>query len=118
MTSDADDAVGPEGAQGADELAGLVLPDGLEHVRTTPQFTAESVPAGLRAALPVAPGVWGVLVVAQGHVDFVMEASGATRRVGAGERQVIPPQQEHHVEPGPDARFAVQFHRDPTYLQR
>ena len=95
------------------ELTALVLPEGLEHVRTTPAFTAESVPSGLRRAHQVAAGVWGVLVVDQGHVTFVVEATGATRRLEAGERQVIRPEVEHHVEPGSDARFHLEFHRDP-----
>jgi len=87
------------------------LPDGVEWARTTPELTASTVPAGLLRAHRVAPGVWGVLRVLDGTVTFVEEATGATRDLAAGESQVIPPEVLHHVEPGPAARFVVEFHR-------
>ncbi|MCD9622290.1 DUF1971 domain-containing protein [Rhabdothermincola salaria] len=95
----------------SEPLAAMVLPAGLVLERTTPAFTATTVPAGLLRAHRVGPGVWGTLVVESGTVVFVMEATGARRPVGAGERQVIPPEAEHHVEPSADAVFSVEFHR-------
>lgn len=88
-----------------------LLPPGLEHVRTTPTFTPESTPAGLRSAHQLAPEVWGRLVVHTGEVTFVLEDSGEGRVVAAGEDQVIEPEVRHHVEPGPGSTFAVEFHR-------
>ncbi len=87
------------------------LPAGLTHVRTTPTFTAESTPAGLRSAHQLAAGVWGLLVVHTGEVTFVREDTGETWVVPAGGHQVIEPEVRHHVEPSPDATFAVEFHR-------
>lgn len=87
------------------------LPPGLDHVRTTPTFTPESTPAGLRAAHQLAPAVWGLLVVHAGEVTFVLEDAGVTRVVGAGETQVIEPEVRHHVEPAQGSTFAVEFHR-------
>jgi len=87
------------------------LPEGVEWVRTTPEFTASTVPAGLLRAHRVAPGAWGVLRVLEGTVTFVEEESGVAHPLTAGESVVIPPEVPHHVEPGPDARFVVEFHR-------
>jgi tellurite resistance-related uncharacterized protein len=87
------------------------LPDGVEHVRTTPEFTASTVPAGLRRAHQLAPGVWGVLDVLDGEVTFVDEAGGDRHRLAAGTSRVIPPEAPHHVEPGPEARFVIELFR-------
>ncbi len=92
-------------------LETLALPDGVELERVTSTFTVETVPEGLKRAHRVAGGVWGRLRVAQGHVTFVLEESGESRRLGAGETQVIPPATPHHVEVEPDAEFAIEFHR-------
>jgi tellurite resistance-related uncharacterized protein len=92
-------------------LADVTLPEGLVLQRTTPEFTAETVPDGLRRAHQVAAGVWGRLRVLAGSVTFVAEGSGETRLLRTGETQVIEPETAHHVEPGDDARFVVEFHR-------
>lgn len=56
--------------------------------------------------------MWGLLEVVAGSVAFVWEdrADGPVL-LAAGDSVVIPPQVPHHVEPGPDARFHVSFHR-------
>ncbi len=90
------------------------LPDGLEHVRTTDVFDPSTVPAGLLRAHRVAGGVWGRLVCHEGSVRLVFEDdSGATVELTAGGSAAIPPSTPHHVELSADARFAVEFHREP-----
>ena len=93
-------------------LAAVELPAGLTRTRTTPEFTAGTVPAGLLAAHRVADGVWGLLRVVAGEVVFVLEESGARRSVTRGAPQVIRPGVYHHVELSDDARFVVEFHSD------
>ncbi len=92
-------------------LGDLRIPDGLTLARTTPAFDAEAMPEGLLRAHRVAPDVWGLLRVLDGEVTFVLEATEERRVVRAGDEQVIPPDVEHHVEPGPGARFEVAFYR-------
>jgi tellurite resistance-related uncharacterized protein len=87
------------------------LPPGLARVRTTPEFTIDTVPAGLLGAHRVADDVWGVLRVFAGTVVFVLEDSGVRRSLHADEAQVIEPGVLHHVEPSADARFVIEFHR-------
>lgn len=91
------------------------LPDGLTLARTTDEFDEETVPAGLRRAHRVATGVWGRLQVRAGSLRFVWEDGRPDEAVDldAGDSLVIPPDTPHRVEPGPGARFAVEFHR-PT----
>lgn len=71
-------------------LADLSLPPGSALVRTTPEFTVDTVPAGLLSGHRVAPDTWGLLCVREGEVQ---------------------PDRRHRVEPGPDSRFVVEFHR-------
>lgn len=87
------------------------MPDRLVLVRTTPELTDTTVPAGLRRAHRVATGVWGRLRVLDGDVRFVFEGTPATaHELRAGDSIDIPPGLAHHVEPGTDSRFLVEFH--------
>jgi len=92
-------------------LKSVALPDGLTLARSTPEFTATDLPAGLLAEHHLAAGVWGVLRVARGRVVFVAEASGEHRIVLAGESQVIEPEVPHHIEPLDDVALAIDFYR-------
>lgn len=92
-------------------LESTSLPDHVAHVRTTPVFTAVSVPAGLRRAHRIAPGVWGRLRVIGGSVTFVLEDAGESRDLHEGDTQVIEPDVAHHVEPGANAEFVIEFYR-------
>jgi tellurite resistance-related uncharacterized protein len=92
-----------------------VLPQGLEHVRTTDVFDNASVPAGLLRAHRVAAGVWGRLVVHAGAVTFVFDDEpDRPITVSAGATIAIPPMRQHHVELKEPAAFAIEFHRAPT----
>jgi tellurite resistance-related uncharacterized protein len=88
------------------------LPPGLARQRTSDEFDATSVPAGLLRAHRIAGGVWGLLEVVAGTVTFVWEGDrdGSISLV-AGDSVVIPPEVPHHVEPDPEARFRISFHR-------
>jgi cupin 2 domain-containing protein len=88
------------------------LPAGLTLRRTTDELDATSVPAALLRSHRIAPTVWGVLEVTAGTVAFVWEDQPDIPVVlASGDSMVIPPGVLHHVEPGPDARLRVSFHR-------
>ncbi|MDQ3895788.1 MAG: DUF3565 domain-containing protein [Actinomycetota bacterium] len=86
------------------------LPDGLEVVRSTPLWDETSLPAALRRAHRVAPGVWGRLQVRAGRVRFRADTRPPLDvTVEAGASQPIPPETDHDVEPLGHARFLVEF---------
>ena len=88
------------------------LPEGLELQRVTDEFDIDSVPAGLLRAHRLAAGVWGLLSVTHGTLTVVWEdRPDAPVELHEGDALVIEPEVRHHVEPGPDARFTVAFHR-------
>ena len=90
------------------------LPEGLTLTRTTNEFDAASVPAGLLRAHTVADNVWGRIRVIDGSLRFVWEdgrREEGSVDLAAGDSLAIPPRTHHHVEPGDDVRFVVEFHR-------
>ncbi|MEO6988655.1 MAG: DUF1971 domain-containing protein [Aquihabitans sp.] len=90
------------------------MPEGLTHARTTNEFDATTVPAGLLRAHTVAANVWGRVQVRAGSLRFVWEGGqdeGSAVDMAAGDSLVIPPLTHHRVEPGEDARFVVEFYR-------
>ncbi len=91
------------------------LPADVVLVRTTDEFTEESIPQALLRAHRVAEGAWGRLVVREGAVEFVFEDDPATRtRLGPGASIVIPPGRFHHVEIIGAVKFVVEFYRPGT----
>ena len=98
------------------DVAWPELPESVTYVRTTADFTEDSVPKGLLRAHQVAAGVWGRLVVTTGSLVFSFENnagewSGLSRTVAAGETQAIPPECPHRVTMTGPVEFAVEFHR-------
>lgn len=87
------------------------LPTGAEPERRTPDFTAQTVPAGLLGDHRTA--VWARLEVERGSVEFVEQATGWQAVASPGEPVVIVPDRLHHIIPSSDALFAVQFYRLP-----
>ncbi|MFV0258075.1 MAG: DUF1971 domain-containing protein [Acidimicrobiales bacterium] len=87
------------------------LPAEVAWVRTTPAFTAATVPDGLLRSHRLADGVWGVLRVQRGSVGFATEADGAGRRLGPAGHVIIEPGVAHRIDPAPDARFVIDFYR-------
>ncbi len=87
------------------------LPPNVGLVRTSPEFNESSLPAGLRRAHRIAPGVWGRLVVREGSVAFAFDdAPTGERIVAPGEHQVIPPERSHHVRLLGPVRLVIEFH--------
>lgn len=87
-------------------------PDGMACYRTTPEFTAETTPRGLRADHSTKAGVWGRIVVSAGAVIYVA-GPHRWRLTPGDEPGVVVPEMKHHVEPEAGARFVVQFWRPP-----
>ncbi len=93
----------------------MVLPDGLTLARTTRRFDIESTPAGLRRRHRVADGVWGVLEVDHGAVEFTVHGDQPlARTLRQGDRQPIPPGVGHDVSPHADAQFRIEFWHRPV----
>lgn len=91
----------------------VTLPAGLVEARRTPLFDHESLPAPLATSHRTT--VWATLHVQAGDVDYTDLEGDDPRneRLVAGDSIVILPTVLHRVDPSTDARFFVQFYREP-----
>lgn len=89
------------------------LPNGLVEARRTPLFDHETLPDAL--ATSHATTVWATLHVQAGSVGYSGLEGDEPRneRLEQGDSVVIPPGLRHQVDPPTDARFFLQFYREP-----
>ena len=79
---------------------------------STPIFNETSLPKALQNAHSTKAGTWGVLELIAGELVYVIENSGRRRAMVAGDRQLIEPQQLHHVELSGPMQMQVHFYRE------
>jgi tellurite resistance-related uncharacterized protein len=89
------------------------MPAGHGPYYRTASFAREAVPKGLLHRHSTKAGVWALLHVTGGALEFFeTEADGEScQLVSAGQSAVIRPEVEHRVAPLGDAEFFVEFWR-------
>lgn len=91
------------------------LPAGLDHYRSTPLFTEETVPAALLGDHSTKPGVWGRIRLRSGRLRYVMtdprRQALARDLVPDADPAIIEPEILHHVELLGPVQFQVEFWR-------
>ena len=87
------------------------LPPDIEAYRRTPEFTADTVPAGLLRDHATKAGVWGVIHVLAGEVAYVVRDDSHPQLLSPQNPGIVEPEVPHRVSPSPDARFYVEFYR-------
>jgi tellurite resistance-related uncharacterized protein len=85
------------------------IPDGVQEYRRSATFTEDNVPAGLLREHGTKPGVWAVIVVESGQLDYTFESPFRTFLLGPERPGVIPPEVPHHVTVIGPVRFHVEF---------
>lgn len=90
----------------------MSLPKGVAPYKTTPRFTATTVPKGLLADHSLKAGTWGLIQCHAGALRYFLQGDVVPQAVlHAGETLVVPPEVVHFVSLSPDAEFSVVFHR-------
>lgn len=89
------------------------MPPGLTHYKTTPSFTATTVPESLLIAHRIKDGVWGLLRVVKGRLRYCIDIDPPRALVvERGSTAVIEPGKLHHVELlDAETEFLIEFHR-------
>jgi tellurite resistance-related uncharacterized protein len=89
------------------------MPTGHVAYKRTAAFRRETIPAGLLHQHETKRGVWAILCVSSGNLEFFeTTAAGETRTaLAAGATQVILPEVQHRVAPQGEVEFSVEFWR-------
>ena len=88
------------------------LPAYLRFQRTTPVFTEETVPSGLRTAHRTKAGTWGRIIVLEGRLLYRIHASPAEKHILDPDNPgIVEPEVDHEVAPLGRSRFRVEFFR-------
>ncbi len=88
------------------------LPPGLEHYRSTAEFTELTVPAALLKRHRTKEGVWGRIVVKSGELHYrILEPSIEEHILNPNRFGVVEPGVGHEVVPVGPVKFVVEFLR-------
>jgi tellurite resistance-related uncharacterized protein len=88
------------------------LPASVVHYKSTPEFTEQTIPAGLLKAHTTAAGVWGRIRIIEGALRYrITEPLVEVHLLTTDAPGVVEPQVRHEVEPVGPVRFCVDFFR-------
>ena len=88
------------------------IPEDVAPYQRTPEFTEETLPAGLRRRHDTKAGVWGRICVVEGRLLYrILEPEIEEQVLEPGRDGVVEPRVPHEVEPIGRVRFFVEFHR-------
>lgn len=88
------------------------LPTDVVLYKSTPEFTQDSVPAGLQRNHTTAADVWGRIVVYEGSLCYVIEEPEMEEHLLVqGIPGIVEPGVAHHVVIEASVRFRVEFFR-------
>ncbi|MEM7427699.1 MAG: DUF1971 domain-containing protein [Pseudomonadota bacterium] len=87
------------------------VPDSAAPYKRTPEFTEETVPAGLLREHSTRAGVWGVITVTSGTLRYVIPSTGVDARLDPETPGIVVPEQLHYVAPLGSVSFYVEFWR-------
>lgn len=90
------------------------LPSNVVPYKRTPEFNKASTPGGLLESHRTKPGTWGEIVVLEGSLLYrVLEPAVQEFQLTPDCPGIVVPTIRHEIEPSGDARFYVQFYREP-----
>lgn len=88
------------------------LPDTVKPFKKTPTFSESTVPAGLLKDHNTAAGVWGVIKVVSGCINYqITEGSPFQVTLDLDTDGIIEPRIKHHLEVCGPVSFYVEFNR-------
>lgn len=94
------------------------LPANVRPYQRTPEFNAATIPAGLLRDHRTKPGVWAVIHVLEGTLDYLITEPKAERHVLTPQHPgIVEPAMRHAVHAAGAVRFYVEFHAVPAAEQ-
>ena len=89
----------------------MTIPKTCTPYKRTPVFTEKTVPAGILNDHATKAGVWGLLTVLEGSLEYVVPSRGFRETITPDSQAVIEPEVLHHVKPLGPVQFFVEFWR-------
>ena len=86
------------------------LPNNVTKYKNTPTFTEETVPKGLLNNHNTKPGVWGLIKVEEGELEYVIE-NEEVHILTPNNIGVVEPEILHHIKPLGKVLFRVEFYK-------
>ena len=91
------------------------LPSNVRKHGETKIFTAETVPDALTQEHYTKEGVWGLICVETGTLQYeILDDEKNNIQLSAGETAVVMPRSPHRVTPGSAVSFKVEFYSKPS----
>lgn len=88
------------------------LPVDVSSYKSTPEFTAETVPEGLLKAHQTKQGTWAKIVILEGRLRYrILEPETEDIELSPEKYGVVEPEILHEVKPLGHVRFYVEFYR-------
>ena len=86
------------------------LPDNVTAYKRTPIFTEKTVPLGLLNNHSTKAGVWGLIQVEEGKLEYTIE-NEETHILTTDKSGVVEPEILHHIKPLRAVSFFVEFYK-------
>jgi len=86
------------------------LPTSVKAYKSTPLFVNETIPQGLLKNHSTKQGVWGLIQVTQGELEYSIE-DATTHVLSVHKQGVVEPEVLHHIRPLGDVSFFVEFYK-------
>tara|TARA_B100001750_G_C15426791_1_gene555964 strand:- start:877 stop:1146 length:270 start_codon:yes stop_codon:yes gene_type:complete len=86
------------------------LPEHLQQYSTSPVFTEETVPKGLLKDHNTKSGVWGLICVNEGELEYIIEDK-ETLILSPKNKGVVEPEVKHHIKPLGAVTFYIEFYK-------
>lgn len=86
------------------------LPKNVTAYNRTPSFTEETVPKGLLKNHNTKAGVWGLIQIEEGELEYTIEDK-ETHILSVDKNGVVEPEILHHIKSIGTVKFFVEFYK-------
>lgn len=86
------------------------LPKNVTAYKRTPTFSEETIPAGLLKNHSTAAGVWGLIQIEAGSLEYVI-GDTETHILSPETKGIVEPLVSHHVRATGPVSFHIEFYR-------
>ena len=88
----------------------IQLPDNVNHYKSTPIFTEETIPEALKKNHNTKTGVWALIYVHEGELEYIIEDE-EKHMLTPENPGIVEPQVQHHISPLGPVKLHVEFYR-------